>query len=363
MITVQKWNRKNFSLNKESYKPTMILNYDKTLKSIHNFDDAKSPNYIYDLRRAAECHKMVRKYIQGILKPDMKILDICNLIENKITELTKENNLTAGIAFPTGVSLNNIIAHDTANPNDDRIFTFNDICKIDYGIHYNGRIIDCAFSCTFNPSYQPLLQASKEAMWSAIKLAGPDVLCNEISENIKEVIESYEVEINGKTYKIKSVEDLGGHSIDQYDIHSGKLILCSPCKHPIYENMRMDYGQYAIECFASTGTGKYKQGNIINHYSLNKNTQKINYNLRATRDVHNWITINRGHLPFTQRWMMNDPNIANKYKSGLKELLDKKIITGYPPLYDISKSLSSHFEHTIYLHENGKEVLSIGDDY
>lgn len=364
MILINKWNKKNnLNLNKNTFSPNIVYNYDKTLNEKKDFDDSNSPHFLYDLRKAAECHKIVRKHIQGILKPNMKILDICNIIENKIVELTKTNDLTAGIAFPTGVSLNNIVAHDSANPNDDRIFKNDDICKIDYGVHFNGRIIDCAFSACFNKSYEPLLLATKDATWTAIKLSGPDAICNEISQQIKEVIESYELELNGKIYPIKAVSDLGGHSIDQYNIHSGKIILCTPCNHPSYENMRMTLGQYALETFATTGSGKYKQGETINHYMLNKDAPRINYNFKTTRFVHQWIIKNRGTLAFTPRWMINDPNIGSKYRIGLKELLDKKVITGYPPLYDVSNSLCSHMEHTIYLHEFGKEVLSSGEDY
>lgn len=371
MIVIKPWNQKKFKLNREKYPIKNIYNFDKTLNLSTSFDDTKSPDFIHDLRKAAEYHKAVRKYIQTFLKPEMKIYDISNLIENKIIELTQVNDLTAGIAFPTGVSLNNIIAHDTANPNDNRIFGYNDICKIDYGVHVNGYIIDCAFSATFNPKYEPLLLATKEATWGGIKLAGPDALCNEISAEIKEIIESHEIELDGKNYAIKAVNDLGGHSIDQYNIHSGLLLLCAPCNLPQYANMRMPVNSsFAIETFASTGTGKYKQGEIINHFMLNKDVDKINYNFKTTKSIHQWITKNRGTLPFTQRWISKDPIIGSKdpiigskYRLGLKELLDKKIVIGYPPLYDISGSYTSHMEHTIYIHEYGKEVLSAGDDY
>jgi len=37
-------------------------------------------------------------------------------------------------------------------------------------------------------------------------------------------MESYEVEIKGKTYKIKSVRNLNGHTIAPYRIHAGKSV-------------------------------------------------------------------------------------------------------------------------------------------
>jgi hypothetical protein len=35
--------------------------------------------------------------------------------------------------------------------------------KIDFGSHINGRIIDCAFTVAFDPKFDPLLQAVKDA--------------------------------------------------------------------------------------------------------------------------------------------------------------------------------------------------------
>ena len=37
-------------------------------------------------------------------------------------------------------------------------------------------------------------------------------------------MESYEIELNGKTYPIKSVKNLNGHSIEPYKIHAGKSV-------------------------------------------------------------------------------------------------------------------------------------------
>ena len=32
------------------------------------------------------------------------------------------------------------------------------MCKIDFGTHVNGRIVDCAFTLTFNDKYDKLLE-------------------------------------------------------------------------------------------------------------------------------------------------------------------------------------------------------------
>ena len=66
---------------------------------------------------------------------------------------------------------------------------------------FTGRIIDSAFTLTFDPVYDNLLAAVKDATNTGIKEAGIDVRLCDIGAAIQEVMESYEVEIQGKTYQ------------------------------------------------------------------------------------------------------------------------------------------------------------------
>lgn len=64
-----------------------------------------------------------------------------------------------------------------------------------------GRIIDSAFTMTFNPVYDNLLAAVKDATNTGVREAGIDVRLGDIGTAIQEVMESYEVEIGGKTHQ------------------------------------------------------------------------------------------------------------------------------------------------------------------
>jgi methionyl aminopeptidase len=46
--------------------------------------------------------------------------------------------------------------------------------------------------------------------------AGIDVQLCDIGAAIQEVMESYEVELDGKVYQVKSIRNLNGHSISPY---------------------------------------------------------------------------------------------------------------------------------------------------
>lgn len=85
------------------------------------------------------------------MRPGMKLIDICEKIEETNLRLCEKNGLAAGIAFPTGCSINDCAAHYTPNPGDDTVLGPDDVMKIDYGTQINGHIIDCAFTVAFNP--------------------------------------------------------------------------------------------------------------------------------------------------------------------------------------------------------------------
>jgi methionine aminopeptidase type II len=366
MININNLSKKpNFqNLSNKQFNPCLTIgHHNKDInKDINKNIKLSNSDMINELRKAAECHKMVRYQLQNYIKPGMKIYDICNFIEKSVVENFGQNNLNEGIGFPVGYSINNCIAHDTASPTDNRILNFDDVVKIDYGTHVNGRIIDSAFTLAYNPKFSPLLEATKEATWSAIKMLGPDTYVNDISQVIDEVITSYEIELDGKTYDIKPVATLGGHNIRQYIIHAGTIILCKPNDNQLVQTMRIKEGEcYAIETFASTGTGNFTTESDNNLYSLKQNYNKANFKLDITGKLLNHIKNTHNTLPFCSRWLFDKFGI--KYKMGINELVKNGIINEYPPLCDIKNSYSSQLEHTIYVHEYGKEVVSFGEDY
>lgn len=62
-------------------------------------------------------------------------------LEGTARKLIKENGLEAGLAFPTGVSLNHCAAHYTPNTGDTTVLQYDDVMKVDFGTHINGTIV------------------------------------------------------------------------------------------------------------------------------------------------------------------------------------------------------------------------------
>jgi methionyl aminopeptidase len=230
---------------------------------------------------------------------------------------------------------------------------------------YQGRIIDSAFTMTFDDKYDKLLEAVRESTYTGIKEAGIDVRLCDIGAAIEEVMESYEVEIDGKTYPVKCIRNLNGHSIAPYHIHGGKTV-------PIVRNndeTKMEEGEFfAIETFGSTGRGQVWEDGECSHYMKEFDAPhvplryfNVEKSIPKAKALLNTINKNFGTLPFCRRYL--DRVGETKYLIGLKSLVDSGIVNEYPPLVDIKGCYTAQFEHTFLLRPTCKEILSRGDDY
>ncbi|KNB42035.1 hypothetical protein JH06_4901 [Blastocystis sp. subtype 4] len=251
------------------------------------------------LRKAGEVHKEVRSYIQSKLRPGLRFWDICCDLEDKVRYLIGENGPNAGMGFPTGVSVNHIAAHYTPNPGDTRCLHYGDVMKLDFGTEVNGYIIDSAFTVAFDPQFNPLLQATKDATSTGIREAGIDARLGELGGVIEEVINSYEVTIYGQTYPIVPIRNLAGHSIVKGSIHGNKCIpLVAEDSAEIMEEGEI----FALETFATTGSGEALPCLMTSHYALNDMSEYPPLS-RDEECLLSHITRTFNHLPFCRRWL------------------------------------------------------------
>jgi len=310
------------------------------------------------LRKAAEVHRQVRADAKKFIQPGRTMIEICERIENGTRALIEENGLEAGIAFPTGCSLNHCAAHYTPNTGDKTVLQYGDVCKIDFGTQIQGHIIDCAFTIAFDPQFDNLLAAVKDATYTGIKESGIDVRLNDVGGAIQEVMESYEVTIGGKTFPVKPIRNLNGHSIGPYRIHAGKTV-------PIVRNgdsTKMEEGEvYAIETFGSTGKGYIHEDMECSHYMKNYDVGHVPLKIAKAKHLLNVINKNFGTLGFCRRYL--DRLGESQYLLGLKSLCESGIVDPHPPLCDQVGCYTAQYEHTILLRPTCKEVLSKGDDF
>ncbi|KIJ33367.1 hypothetical protein M422DRAFT_76487 [Sphaerobolus stellatus SS14] len=318
-----------------------------------------------NIRRAAEVHRQVRKHIKPFIKPGMTMTSIAEMIEDGTRALVEENGLESGIAFPTGLSTNNCAAHYSPNPGDKSVLQPGDVLKVDFGVQVKGKILDSAFTMTFDPTYDALLEAVKAGTNAGIRAAGIDARLGEVAGAIQETIESYEVEIKGKLIPVKPIENLSGHLIQNYRIHGpGKSILLVRN----IDQTKMEEGEYyAIETFGSTGSGRVVDDGECSHFGKsfdpppNPSIRHALFPLNSARSLLKVINKNFGTLPFCRRYL--DRVGETKHLLALNHLVQAGIVNDYYPLYDVPGSVTAQFEHTVLLRPTVKEVVSRGVDY
>jgi len=114
---------------------------------------------------------------------------------------------------------------------------------------------------------------------------------------------------------------------------------------------------FAIETFATTGTGKLVKGEN-KCFIFQLNPVQIPIRLDPARKARKVILANYPHFPFTTRWIAKELTVSAA-KIGLTYLANKGQIHRYPVLSDIRGSFVSQSEHTVYLTEKSRVITTL----
>lgn len=289
---------------------------------------------------AGKIASRIRERVRKVDFSGKSLYDICENIEKDIRS-------NAGIpAFPVNVSLNEIAAHYTAEPGDPTIVNHDDVLKVDIGVQVNGFIADTAVTVSSNVKYQALVASAESALDEAIKMAKLNVSSSAIGEVIERTI---------SRSGFKPIQNLSGHSIEQYTIHAGKSI---PNIRTFGSSFQLTANQaYAIEPFVTTkdAQGVVYEGKIRNIFGVvsRKPTKDKNCD-----DFLQNIWDRFKTLPFTTRWLLSDYEERDARKM-LEVLLKRKNIHAYPILVEGNYKVVAQAEHTIILKNNNTEIITL----
>ena len=280
----------------------------------------------------------VRERMKGFVKEGMRIIEICEKAEEAIRRMGGEP------AFPCNVSVNEVAAHYTSPPGDERIIPKGSVVKIDIGVHVDGYIADTAVTVCFNSDYEDMVQASHVALETAIRTIRPGISTSELGSKIQSVIESR---------GFKPISNLTGHQIGRYMIHAGKSL--PNVSHISFRKIH-EGEVYAIEPFVTTleAEGRVTEGDESHIFRFLK---RKNVRLRESKNLLRFIERNFKTLPFAERWLKKYGSI-DLYKPAFTELLESKCLIAYPVFIEESGKWVVQSEHTVYIDKDGAVVLT-----
>jgi methionyl aminopeptidase len=292
---------------------------------------------INKLEILANHHKILMMDVKE--KLETQVLKSNKELYDFITNYYTTNNLNK--AFPIGISINNIIAHDSFHPNNIIIFKKNDFIKVDFGIEENGNIIDSARTIIYGEKEQHISIIDCKEITMKIE----EFIKNELEKHNKISIQKISIftnlQIISKGYT--ALDFLGGHTIEKGCVHGKKLILNKPLnllpdetKKYIDKNAEIAEGEmFAIEVYIPNmnTNGKMIQNRKlpITHFEIDRDFKMNLLNVKE-REIYNKLKEHTKGLPY-------EYHINEKYdKKIIKSLINKDAIIKHLPLEWIDNS-------------------------
>ncbi|MEJ2267870.1 MAG: type II methionyl aminopeptidase [Nanoarchaeota archaeon] len=278
--------------------------------------------------KAGKIASEIKKWIRPQIKKGVPLLEIAEKIENKIVELGGRP------AFPTNLSIDNIAAHYTPFYDDKTLA--HGLLKVDFGVCIDGFLSDTAFSVDLENSDEnkKLIEASEKALKNVMGIIGENISTKEIGIKIQETIESF---------GFSPVINLSGHEMTEYDLHAGLTI---PNVSKSSEDI-LEKGLYAIEPFATNGSGKVRDGKDSGIYVLidDKNIRNSD-----ARNILKFIIKEYQTLPFCSRWLVKE--FGTKALFALRQLEQNGNLHNFAQLVENSGAKVSQTEQTVLIDED-----------
>ena len=297
-------------------------------------------NFFDCYQRAGKIASVVRERARKKYHVGSTVFRICESIEAEIRDLG------GAPAFPVNVSLNDIAAHYTAEPNDTLEVKGTDILKIDIGVQIDGYIADTAVTVCYDPKSEALVKVAEMALNEAVKVAKVDTKASDIGAAVENTIVKQ---------GFKPIQNLSGHSLERYTIHAGRSI---PNIRTIGPSFRLSSNQaYAVEPFVTTkdGQGVVYEGRIRNIFSIasRKPSKNQDADIFLAQLWNKFRT-----LPFAIRWI-TDLYEEQRARQLIELLVKKRNLHAYPILVEGNGKIVSQAEHTLIPGTNSNYVITL----
>ncbi len=289
------------------------------------------------LRESGRISATALAHGRKMIVPGAKLEDIQRAVEAMIRDMG------GALAFPAQMSRNHIAAHYCSPPGDTTTIHPGDIVKLDCGTHVDGYVTDNATTVDLRDGENSLLcAASRMALENAIAVMGPGTSLTEVGRQVENTIHSL---------GFKPVRNLCGHGVARYTIH------CAPSvpNYPDTKAARLKPNMtIACEPFASDGKGMIEADGKAEVFMLRRDVRPKD-NLAA--DLGRAMAATE-RLPFARRDLVRWLGSLQKGEDAVKVLMKKDLLDEYPPLCERPGVRIAQFEHTIFIHETGAEVMT-----
>ncbi|XP_022966600.1 ERBB-3 BINDING PROTEIN 1-like isoform X2 [Cucurbita maxima] len=319
--------------------------------------DLSSPDVVTKYKNAAEIINKALQLVLSECKPKAKIVDVCEIGDSFIREQTGnmyknvKKKIERGVAFPTCISVNNIVGHFSPLASDQTVMEEGDILKIDMGCHIDGFIAVAAHTHVLQEGpvtgrAADVIAAANTAAEVALRLVRPGKKNKDVTEALQKVAAAYDCKI---------VEGVLSHQLKQFVIDGNKVVLSVSNPDTRVDDAEFEENEvYAIDIVTSTGEGKPK---LVDEKqtTIYKRAVDKNYHLKikASRFIFSEISQKFPILPFTARALEE-----KRGRLGLVECVNHDLLQPYPVLHEKPGDYVAHIKFTVLLMPNGSDRIA-----
>lgn len=323
--------------------------------------DLSSPDVVTKYKLAAEIATKALQAVVAEAKPGAKIVDLCEKGDSVIAEQcasvykNAKKKIERGIAFPTCVSVNNVVCHFSPLAGDEAALADQDLVKIDLGCHIDGFIAVVAhtvqvqeMSGAVTGRAADVLEAANTGAEAALRLIRPGKKNKDVSEALQKI---------GAGFDCRVAEGVLSHQMKQFVIDGNKVVLNAPTAEMRVDDFEFEENEvYAIDIVMSTGEGKPKLLDEKQTTVYKRAVDKTySLKMKASRFIFSEINQRFPIMPFTVRALEE-----KRARLGLVECLNHELLQPYPVLHERAGDLVAHVKFTVLLMPNGSDRITHG---
>ncbi len=294
----------------------------------------------YDYEKLKEVGKISREaleYSKTLVKPDAKIYEVCE----KLEDFMRSKGML--LAFPVNISVNQQAAHYTAAISDASVFGEKDLVKVDLGARSGTVLGDTAITIDLSGNYSKLVETAHETLEAALSKVRAGTELNSIGREVEEIC---------KKKGLNPIKNLGGHAIEEDELHASIFI-------PNFDNgdtTKLEEGQVvAVETFVTDGVGYVLDSDNVQIFQKNG---EVNPRSPETRKITSKIDSDFKTYPFAIRWLSKELDSEFKIRKAINELNSFGVITSFPTLVEKGNGMVAQAEHEVIVEKDSCTIVT-----
>jgi len=322
--------------------------------------DLSSPDVTTKYRTCGDIINKVLTKVCEACVPEADIVALCEMGDTMLAEETgklynkkgeKAKKIEKGIAFPTCISVNELLGHFSPMKGESRLLKAGDIAKVDMACHIDGFIAAAAHTVVVGGDKvedrrADAIMAAWNASEAALRLVQVGNTNTQVTEAFSKVAEEF---------KCKPVQGVLSHQLKKHVIDGNRVIIGAETAEEKVDEFEFELNEvYCIDVVMSTGEGKGKETET--RTTVFKRAVENSYNLKTQKARQFISEVNRRFpaLPFTIR-AIEDEQVA---RIGVSEANRHELLDPYPVLKEKDGEFVAQFKFTLLLLPGGTKKIT-----